>query len=297
MRKNTDDCTLLEYSAPKNLLNDSLTSELGNRIDALATSPLPRDLSTQEAHIAATASAKTELDIDAVRAAKFLSLLTPLPTDAEHRVLRARLEIAQRQYAAAAKEPEAIGIVKNNQFDAQYWLAIAQRKQGLLPEAEATLDLLLANQPEHQAALEAKVSLASDLKEWPQAIEAQNRLTQLRPESAAEQCNLGDLYLRTRNLSEAQAPLLKGLQLDSYAFLCHRDLGELYRATGRTADAIQELEWVVRFFPEEDPKTYLSLALANQAAGKHSAALSALEKGRRLFPANAKLQSSALTKN
>jgi hypothetical protein len=105
VRKNTDDCTLLEYSAPKNLLNDSLTSELGNRIDALATSPLPRDLSTQEAHIAATASAKTELDIDAVRAAKFLSLLTPLPTDAEHRVLRARLEIAQRQYAAAAKEP------------------------------------------------------------------------------------------------------------------------------------------------------------------------------------------------
>jgi hypothetical protein len=74
-------------------------------------------------------------------------------------------------------------------------------------------------------------------------------------------------------------------------------LGELYRATGRTPDAIKELEWVVRFFPEADPKTYLSLALANQAAGKHDAAVSALEKERRLFPANALLQKLILTKN
>jgi tetratricopeptide (TPR) repeat protein len=76
---------------------------------------------------------------------------------------------------------------------------------------------------------------------------------------------------------------LEGLRLDSYAFLCHLDLGELYRATGSTADAIKELEWVALVFPEADPKTYLSLAVANQTAGKHDAAVSALEKGGRLF--------------
>jgi len=296
-RKNTDDRTLLEYSAPESLLKDSLTSELGNKIDALETSPLPGDLSAQDAQLAATASAKTELEINAVRAAKFLSLLTPLPTDAEHQVLRARLEIAERQYGAAAKDLETLGTKKDNQFEAQYWLAIAQREQGLLTEAESTLDSLLANQPEHQAALAAKVSLSSQRKEWPAAVEAQIQLTQLRPGLAAERCNLGDLYLRANNLTEAEAPLLKGLQLDSYVFLCHRDLGELYRATGCIADAIKELEWVVRFFPEADPKTYLSLALANQAAGKHDAAVSALEKGRRLFPANALLQKFTLMKN
>jgi hypothetical protein len=64
-----------------------------------------------------------------------------------------------------------------------------------------------------------------------------------------------------------------------------------------TADAIKELEWVVRFFPEADPKTYLSPALANQAAGKHDAGVSALEKGRRLIPANALLQKLTSTKN
>jgi lipopolysaccharide biosynthesis regulator YciM len=143
-----------------------------------------------------------------------------------------------------------------------------------------------------------EVSLSSQRKEWPAAVEAQERLTQLRPELAAEQCNLGDLYLRANNLTEAEAPLLT--KRSAAGFVCvsvSPGLGELYRATGRTPDAIKELEWVVRFFPEADPKTYLSLALANQAAGKHDAALSALEKGRRLFPANALLQKLILTKN
>lgn len=94
----------------------------------------------------------------------------------------------------------------------------------------------------------------------------------------------GRSLFASNNLAEAEAPLLKGLRLDWYAFLCHRDLGELYRATGRTADAIEELEWVVRFFPEADPKTYLSLALAKQAAGKHDAAVSALAKRETSLP-------------
>ena len=46
----------------------------------------------------------------------------------------------------------------------QYWLAIAQREQGLLAEAESTLDSLLANQPDRQAALTVKVSLSSQLR-------------------------------------------------------------------------------------------------------------------------------------
>jgi len=57
------------------------------------------------------------------------------------------------KYADAAKDLEARGTKRNNQYAAQYWLVIAQREQGLLAEAESTLDSLLANQPEHQAAL------------------------------------------------------------------------------------------------------------------------------------------------
>jgi hypothetical protein len=196
----------------------------------------------------ATASAKTDLDIGAISCGQ---VSKPAHTVANRRRtpgLASPTGIAERQCGEAAKDSEARGTTQNNQYEAQYWLAIAQREQGLLAEAESTVDYLLADQPEHQAALAAKASLSSQRKEWPAAVEAQEQRTQLRPESAAERCNLGDVYLRANNLTEAEAPLLKGLRLDSYAFLCHRDLHELYRATGRTADGIKELEWVVRLF-------------------------------------------------
>ena len=50
---------------------------------------------------------RSRLDAISISAAKFRGLLTPLPTDAEHQVLRARLEIAERQYANAAKDLQA----------------------------------------------------------------------------------------------------------------------------------------------------------------------------------------------
>jgi predicted Zn-dependent protease len=52
------------------------------------------------------------------------------------------------KYADAAKDLEARGTKQNNQYAAQYWLAIAQRERGLLADAESTLDSLLANQPD-----------------------------------------------------------------------------------------------------------------------------------------------------
>ena len=73
------------------------------------------------------------------------------------------------------------------------------------------------------------------------------------------------MLLRSRQFG-AEAPLRNGLQLDPYAFLCHRELRELERAKGQTKEVIEELEWVVRYFPEVDRKTYVSLALAYEAA-------------------------------
>jgi len=105
---------------------------------------------------------------------------------------------------------------------------------------------------------------------------------------------LGDLRLRSKNIGAAEEPLQKGLQLNSYAFLCHRDLGELYRATGRNTDAIRELEWVVRFFPEADSKTYVSLPLAHETAKDRASAESALQKGKRLFPGDQLLRKFSL---
>jgi hypothetical protein len=61
-------------------------------------------------------------------------------------------------------------------------------------------------------------------------------------------------------------------------------LGELQRVTGDMAGAVDNLRFVIRYFPEADPKTYISLALIYQAQGQKREAREVLVKGRRIFP-------------
>ena len=273
-----------------------MTGELELAIAAFEKSPLPDDLSARDAKLAPIASAETALDDNKPnRAQRIMSLLPESTADQPEQVVRARIEIANQQFSQA--EHRLKMVAGDNQYDARYWLAVAQRRGGSLLDAETTVEGLLQRQPAHSLALECKVGLASERKNWQQAAEAQRSLAEIHPDSAAEQCRLGDLQLRGADKLGARSSLLKGLQLDSYAFLCHRDLGELERAEGRTTEAIRELEWVVRYFPEGDPKTYVSLALAYQKAGKHADAQQVLEMGKRVFALDPLLQKFSLKAN
>jgi spermidine synthase len=294
---NTDDRTLLEYSAPTNLLKDSLSGQLETAIAVLEKSPLPDGLSALDADLAAVGSAESALEVSPLRVNRFAKLIPEADKDPEIEVVRARTLLQEQRYREAISALEPIVTKTNNRYEALYWLAIAQRGQGFSSQAESTFDQLLSREPNHQAALEASVNLASDSKAFASAAVFEARLASLRPKSATEQCRLGDLYLRSRNLAAAEAPLRRGLQLEPFTFLCHRDLGELYRAIGRSSDAISELQWVAQYFPEGDPKTYISLALAYQAAGKRKQAEAALTKGRRIFSRDPLLQEFVLKNN
>ncbi len=292
--RNTDDRTLLEYSAAIHLRAEALTEELERTLSGCELSPLPAGISDIDKEPSAIASAETSLEISPGRTNKFLSQIVETRRDVEVRILGARSKIAAKMLAEAIPELESDSKKIANQFNAEYWLAFAQHSAGLRSQAESTLDSLLANEPTHQLALELKVDVASERKDWQTAAEVQAKLAALRPHKATEQCELGDLHLRANDRAPAIAPLRRGLDLDPYAFLCHRDLGELERAAGRTADAINELQWVVKYFPESDAKVYVSLALAYQAAGKRANAQAALDKGKRIFPSNQLLQKFSL---
>jgi len=53
---------------------------------------------------------------------------------------------------------------------------------------------------------------------------------------------------------------------------------------GRLSSAREHLEFVVRFYPDADPRTYISLALVYRAQGAPRLAREILAKGRRIFP-------------
>jgi tetratricopeptide (TPR) repeat protein len=293
--RNTDDRTLLEYSAPLSLLQDSLTGDLETAIAAIEKSPVPDNMALRDSQLGALVGADSALENHDFRAAERLLTTISKTSEPEVTILQARVDIAKRNYLKAIEVLEAAAV--DNQYNAQYWLAIAERGAGRSPAAETRIDRILMQEPGNTQALEAKVQIASDQREWRKAIDPQRRLADISPDLSARQCQLGDLELRSASLKGAEQPLLKGLLLDRYAFLCHRDLGELYRATGRIGEAVQELEWVVRYFPEGDPKTYVSLALAYQTLGKHSEAGRTLEKGKLLFPSDPLLQGFSLKSN
>ena len=127
------------------------------------------------------------------------------------------------------------------------------------------------------------VQLAREAGDWTTAVALQQRIV-AGSGGAADYCILGDLYLRAAKLRDAAQPLRKGLEIEPYSFLCHRDLGELQRVTGDLAGAEANLLFVIRYFPEADPKTYLSLALIYKEQGQKRKAQAVLEKGRRIFP-------------
>jgi predicted Zn-dependent protease len=242
----------------------------------------------------ATASAETALAVTPSAASTLLNLIPATARTPETAVLEARAKLAEGRAAEAASELAAIQEQKANQYISQYRLARAQYAQGQFAWADAALSAYLALYPEDSSALEARVDVASRRQDWQSALTAQTKRTSLNPDSAADQCRLGDLFLRSRQIQAAEGPLQRGLQLDPYAFVCPGDLGELYRALGRTGEAIRELEWVMRYFPEADAKTYVSLALAYQAAADRGKANRALEKGRRIFPQDKLLSEFAL---
>jgi predicted membrane-bound spermidine synthase/predicted Zn-dependent protease len=291
---NTDDLNRIEYSAPQHLLRSALADELRQFVDGFSSGQVGAQFPREPLARMAAASAETALAVHSQAAAKLLSLIPTSDQAPDTAVLRARAKLAAGQAAEAASDLAGVQVGNTNHKLAQYWLAMALSAQGQLSSADSLLAEFLVAYPDNTQALEARVDLASRLQDWQIALSAQRNLLSLRPESAADQCRLGDLYLRSKQVQAAEGPLRKGLQLDPYAFLCHRDLGELNRARGRTGEAISDLEWVVRYFPEADAKTYISLALAYQATGERNKAARALEKGRRIFPQDKLLGEFAL---
>jgi len=181
------------------------------------------------------------------------------------------------------KELEATSLRRANYFEAKYWLAIAQRGGGRALEAESTVDSLLTGRPNDERALEVKSSLASDRNDWISAVGAQTKLVKLRPNSAAEQWSSRRPPFAIKKCRRRGRTPIQGLATRPSCVPVSSDLGNYNRVTGRNSERLGNLEWVVRFLPEADSKTYVSLALAFETAKDRASAQFALEKGSACF--------------
>lgn len=282
---NSDDRTALEYRAPLALLDENLTQSLDFVITARQNELLPSRLEPREISAVLRGAAESALDLNSSRAPAYVEALKTEAASPTLEILRGRAALQQ------SRSPDAIEHFKfavkdaHNHFAAKYWLAIAMCRTSPYASCAALLEEIIEQRPTNLDVLRARYNFARDNNDWTAANNAELKLIAAAPNSSPiEYCRLGDSYLHLRKLREAEEPLRQGLQRDPYSFLCHRDLGELERATARNAEAQQELELVVRLFPEADFKTYASLALVYRADGKTRKAREILSKGERLFP-------------
>ena len=84
--------------------------------------------------------------------------------------------------------------------------------------------------------------------------------------------------------------MLDCLAEDPYNYQTQLNLGELLAKQNHWAEARRHLEFVMRYFPDENSEIYPLLFRADKALGDPSAAAKAVRFGLRLFPDNSELQ-------
>jgi spermidine synthase len=284
--KNTDDRTLLEYSAPRALLKNSLVDLNYSFLTRLRSAPFPANLDQRELGSALKQGLVTALDLgDAESAQSLIAALESQPPSVVFYVGRARLALAHGAYSEARSFLQAALKLGATSVDANYWLATTERRVGAIEAADAQLKEVLRLDSTFPAALEDQLHIAIDRGDFSKAVSIQlSRISSMQDPPAYEYCRLGGLWLKISKFDLAESVLLKGLAKDPYTYACHLELGELHRKTGRFTLARDDYEWAVRFFPDADSSVFRTLAGVYLVLGQTDAAASIVQKGLRIFP-------------
>jgi predicted Zn-dependent protease len=289
---NTDDRTLLEYHAPRSLLVHGLEDSNRDAILLLQKNPLPEHFPAEARDAALAASAATSVNQDdADGAERFLHALDNRPATAAIAMIRGRTALAHSNYQAAFHSFDAALAIDPDSLEAEWGLAETDRRFGNNERARASLQRILERDPGNLRALGSLMKLDVDFSRWPEAEDLQRRLIAADTHSGAPaRAELAEILLRENKLDEAYRAMQDCLALDPYNYQTQLNLGEMLAKQGKWTEARQHLEFVMRYFPDENSEIYPLLFQADKALGDPSGAAKAVRFGLRLFPDNSELQ-------
>jgi spermidine synthase len=289
---NTDDQTLLEYHAPRSLLVHGLEDKNRDAILLEQKNVLPGDFPADGRDAALAASAATSVNQeDADGAERFLRALDNRPVTARLATVRGRAALAHSNYQTAFRAFDAALAIDPNSLDAAWGLAETNRHFGNNEKARAELQGILERDSGNLRALESLAKLDVDFSRWPEAEDLQRRTIETDPHAGASaRAQLAEILLREDKLDQAYLAMLDCLAEDPYNYQAHLNLGELLARQKKWAEARRHLEFVMRYFPDEDSGIYPLLYQTDQALGDTTAAAKAARFGLRMFPDNSELQ-------
>jgi spermidine synthase len=289
---NTDDQTLLEYHAPRSLLVHGLEDRNRDAILLKQGNSLPEDFPPDARDAALAASAATSVNQeDADGAERFLRALEHRPVTAGIATIRGRAALAHSNYQTAFRAFDAALAIDPGSLEAAWGLAETDRRFGNNEKAREALQHILERDPVNLPTLESLLKLDVDFSRWAEAEDLQRRFLAADPHAgAAAGAQIAEILLREDKLDEAYRAMLDCLAQDPYNYQTQLNLGELLARQNKWTEARQHLEFVMRYFPDENEKIYPLLFQADKALGDPSAGAKAVRFGLRMFPDNSELQ-------
>ena len=289
---NTDDRTLLEYHAPRSLLVHGLEDKNRDALLAEQKNSLPLDFPADARDQTLAASAATSVNQeDAEGAERFLHALDNRPVTASIAIIRGRVALADSNFQSAFHAFDAALAIDPSSLDAAWGLAETDRRFGNNEKARQEFQRILARDPENLRALTSLAKLDEDFSRWPEAEDLQRRLIAADPRAgAAAAAELAEILFREGKPDEAFRAMRACLALDPYNYQTQLNLGELLASQKKWVEARQHLEFVMRYYPDEDSEIYPLLFQADRALGDPSAAAKAVRFGLRMFPDNSELR-------
>ena len=289
---NTDDRTLLEYQAPRSLLVHGLEDKNRDAILLQQKNPLPQDFPAEARDAALAESAATSINQeDGDGAERFLRAIDNRPATAAIDTIRGRAALAQSNFQSAFRAFDAALAMQPDSLQAAWGLAETNRRFGNNEKARQALQQILQHDPGNLPALSSLAKLDVDFSRWAEAEDLQGRIIAADSQSgAAGRAQLADILMHEDKQGESYRAMLDSLVQDPYNFQAHLDLGKLLAKQSKWTEARKHLEFVMRFFPDEDSGIYPLLFQADMALGDRSAAAQAVRFGLRVFPDNSELQ-------
>ena len=205
-------------------------------------------------------------------------------------IARGRDALARSDFPAAFHAFEAALAIDPNSGLAAWGKAETDRRFGNNEKARQEFGRVLDLDPNNLPALESSGLLDTDFSRWPEAESLALRLIAADPHPpASAYAHLGEIYFRAGDSEHAYAAMREALPRDPYNFQAHINLGQLLAQSEKWAEARQNLEFVKRYYPDEDPVIYSLLFHVDNMLGDPRAAAEALRFGLRIFPDNSDL--------
>jgi len=253
---------------------------------------MPYDFPASERDAALAASAVTSINLqDTDGADRFLHALENLPVTAEIAAARGNSALVRSSFQTAFRAFDAALAIDPNSLRAAWGLAESDRRFGNNEKARKEFQSILQRDPKNLLALQSLKQLDMDFSRWPEAEDLQRRLIAASPQAGAAECaTLGEILFRAGNLEQAYDTMQACLKLDPYNFQTRLNLGKLLSSEKEWAEARQHLEFVKRYFPDDDAGVYSLLFQIDNALGDPRAAAEAVRFGLRMFPDNSDLR-------